>query len=271
MKMGEHKTVLITGASTGIGKELAKLFAADGYRLILTSRDFDRLNAAADEMKAKYRADVTALQKDLSRDGAADELYGEIKRLGLAPDVLVNNAGVGVCGEFTGYEQARDDEMINLNIRSLTVLTKLAARDMAARGGGKILNVASVGAYQPGPYIAVYYATKAYVLSLSAALRRELAPMCVCVCALCPGPVATEFARRAGREMMKGAMPASTVARCGYRGLMRGRGIIIPGFIYKIGAAASKILPMPIVAFAIERVQKMLSDNFRYKNNTHKE
>lgn len=264
--MSKQKCVLITGASTGIGRAFAHLFAADGYRLILVSRDEERLNAAAKSIQIKYSTDVLTLPCDLSADGAAEALYNNIKSKNLAPSVLVNNAGVGVCGEFSEYPTCRDDEMICLNIRTLTALTKLFARDMAACGEGKILNVASVGAYQPGPYIAVYYATKSYVLSFSAAVRRELASKGVQVSVLCPGAVATEFARRAGREPMPGAMTPEAVARCGYRAFMRGRGIIIPGVLYKIGAAGSKILPTMFVAGIVSRVQKGLSDKWKGKN-----
>lgn len=262
----KEKWVLITGASSGIGRAFAEVFAARGYSLLLSARDENRLLSAAGDIGHRYGAEVVCLPCDLSAPGGGATLYRMVKERGHTPSVLVNNAGVGVCGEFLDYDSARDDEMIGLNIGAVTALTKLFGREMATAGGGRILNVASLGAYQPGPYIAVYYATKAYVLSFTAAVRRELAPRGVFVCALCPGPVATDFARRAGRAAMRGAMSAERVARCGYRGLLKNRGVILPGAGNKLGAAAAKVMPTPLGAALVGALQRRLWESRREKD-----
>lgn len=230
--------------------------------MVVVSGNPKKLEKAAAELRAGCPCEVIAVQKDLSQPGAAEALYSEITQRGITVDVLVNNAGVGRCGTFLQGETQGDDEMITLNITALTVLTKLFARDMAAAGEGRILNVASTGAYQPGPYIAVYYATKAYVLSLTQALRRELKGTGVTVSALCPGATATEFSRRAGKSDIEGAMSPQRVAQTAFKGLMRGRGVIIPGGWNRFAVAASKLLPASLSAAIVQRIQKRLMERF---------
>lgn len=261
--MGEKKTALITGASSGIGKELAGCFAQAGYRVVMVSANAQKLERAAEAVRAETRAEMLTIPMDLSQPYAAEELYRDIKQQGLQVDVLVNNAGIGQCGVFLNEEPEREREMIALNITSLTELTRLFARDMAQAGQGRILNVASTGAYQPGPYIAVYYATKAYVLSLTQALRRELEGSGVTVSALCPGATATEFSRRAGKSDIKGAMSAQKVAQAAFKGLMRGQAVIIPGGWNKAAVVMSKVLPSCVSAAIVERIQKKQIESFR--------
>lgn len=261
--MGEEKTALVTGASSGIGRELAGCFAREGYRVVMVSGNAHKLEQAALQIQAETRGIVLAVQKDLSKPGAAEELYHDIRQRGLQVDVLVNNAGIGQCGAFLQEEPERERGMISLNITALTELTRLFARDMAQAGQGRILNVASTGAYQPGPYIAVYYATKAYVLSLTQALRRELKGGGVTVCALCPGATATEFSRRAGKSDIKGAMSAQKVAQAAFKGLLRGRAVIIPGGWNKFAVVMSKVLPSSALAAVVERIQKKQIESFR--------
>ncbi len=261
--MSGRKTVLITGASSGIGKELAMCFAGEGYRVVMVSANAPKLERAAEEVRTETRAEVLGVEKDLSQPRAAEELYYDIRQRGFRVDILVNNAGIGQCGAFLNEEAQREREMIALNITSLTELTRLFARDMAQAGRGKILNVASTVAYQPGPFIAVYYATKAYVLSLTQALRRELKGSGVAVSTLCPGATATEFSRRAGKSDIKGAMSAKKVAQAAFKGLMRGKAVIIPGGWNKAAVVMSKVLPSCISAAIVERIQNKQIESFR--------
>lgn len=261
--MSIKKAVLVTGASTGIGYEIAKLFAQDNDHLVIVARNKRKLAEIAEEFKMKFGSQVTVIQKDLSNQNAAVELFHEVSAAGLAIDVLVNNAGIGSCGLFHEMDLNKDVEMIELNITSLTVLTKLFSAQMVKRGGGKILNVASTGAYQPGPYIAVYYATKAYVLSLSEALSDELKDFGVTVSTLCPGATASEFAKRAGKADMENAMSAKAVAEAAYKGLMNNKRIIVPGVANKGGVLFAKLMPRKVTAGLIGKVQRKLFEDFR--------
>jgi uncharacterized protein len=261
--MTPNKTALITGASSGIGRQLARLFAEDGYDLVIVARSGLGLEEAATELRGIGGREIRAMRRDLSKPGSAAELHEELSALGIRPCVLVNNAGIGSCGLFHEADPAKDLEMIEVNISSLTTLTKLFARDMIEGGGGRILNVASTGAYQPGPYVAVYYATKAYVLSFSQAIRNELADYGVLVSVLCPGATMTEFSHRAGKNDAKGAMSARYVAERAYAAFMRGDEVIIPGLLNKIGVACAKLLPRSLSASFIRSSQEELTRAFR--------
>jgi uncharacterized protein len=223
---------LITGASAGIGAELAHVFADHGHELVLVARRQERLDALADAIAAAGRPRPTVLAIDLGQRDAASRIAAELTSRGLEPDYVVNNAGFGLAG--SAAELSRDEQlaMIDLNVRALTELS-LSFVDSLARHRGGILNVASVAAFLPGPGMAVYYATKAYVLSFSEALHRELAARGVRVTALCPGPVPTEFQARSGmrvnRSMDLITLSAQRVAQIGYRGLMRGKRVVVPG------------------------------------------
>lgn len=251
MKIGY---ALITGASGGIGCELAKEFARHGHNLILVARHGRGLEELAERIADETGVRVHVLVTDLAVPGAAEELYHEVRRLSLDVDILVNNAGAGQVGLFVETPMETDGMMIRLNIAALTELTKLFGRDMAARGQGKILNVASTGSYHPGPYTAVYYATKAYVLSFTEAIARELSPLNVTVTALCPGATRTGFAERAGKSDPEGAMDAETVARIAYKGFMKGKRVIVPGFLNKCWVK----LPRQLAGAFVGRYQEKL-------------
>lgn len=227
-------TVLITGASSGIGYELAKVFGVNSYNLILVSRNTDKLKSLAHELIKEHGISVEVISEDLSKSESAERLYNKVKQLNLEVDILINNAGVGEVGYFHEISISKDLEMMQLNIVTLTELTKFFSRDMVNRKNGKILNVASTGAFSPGPYTAVYYATKAYVLSLSEALNKELREHNVVVSALCPGATKTNFAKRAGKKDTPVAMDPSKVAKAAYEGIKHNKRIIIPGIENKI-------------------------------------
>lgn len=257
-----YKNVLLTGASTGIGYELAHLFAKKKHNLILIARNKTKLEEIAESFQSKYGITVTVLVKDLSKPNAAQEIFDEVEEKGIEVDILVNNAGVGHCGLFHQIDILKDIEMIQLNILALTILTKLFSKQMVQRRKGKILNVASTGAYQPGPLIAVYYATKAYVLSFSEAITNELKPYHVSVSTLCPGATKTEFAKNAGRGSMKGAMDARIVAEAAYKGLMKDQSLIIPGIINTLIIFVSKLMPGKISARLVRSLQQSAINRF---------
>jgi short-subunit dehydrogenase len=252
-------TALVTGASSGIGLALARLLAREGHDLILVARDRPRLEEAAAAAR-EARVAATVLVKDLSEPGAAGALMAEVARAGLAVDVLVNNAGMSTHGLFLGNDPDRILATIRLNIEALTQLTRLCLPGMVSRRRGKILNVASTAAFQPGPLMAVYYASKAYVLSLSEALAEELAPHGITVTALCPGPTRTQFQARAGMghtwSFGRGVMSAERVAAEGWRGLCRGRRVVVPGLVNRLVAAAVPFVPRPLVLRVVRGLQQ---------------
>jgi uncharacterized protein len=228
------KTALITGASGGIGYELAKLFARDGYNLLLVARSADTLNLVAGELQRQFRIGVKTIALDLAAGPAAKSLFDQVQSEAAVVDVLVNNAGFGIFGEFGQTTEEEILGQIQLNITALTQLTRLFLPSMVARREGKIMNVASTAAFQPGPLMAVYYATKAYVLSFSEALANELAGSGVVVSCFCPGATDTGFQKRAGMENSRlfkkiGAMKAEAVAQDGYRGLLAGKAVVFSG------------------------------------------
>jgi len=256
--MIREKWALITGASSGIGWALALRFAKEGWNLAVVARDAEKLSELAKIALSKYHIQTVVIPKDLTSSEAPKEIFDELNSLGIRIDALINNAGAGFCGLFKDIESDNDDHMIDLNIRALTSLSKLAVRQM--NGNGRILNVASTGSYQPGPYIAVYYATKAYVLSLTRAMRSELKESGIIVCALCPGSTATAFSHRAGKKDIKGAMPPDKVADLAYKGFIKGKAVIIPGFHNKVFIAASKLMPAVLSAAIVKRIQRRLTD-----------
>ncbi|MGD6794012.1 SDR family NAD(P)-dependent oxidoreductase [Metabacillus indicus] len=251
------KTVLITGASDGIGKELAYKYAQDGYRLVLAARSEEKLQKLAEELKP---APVIVKRKDLSDMNQVRELYEELKAESVQIDVLVNNAGFGLYGEFVRTSAEEELNMIDLNIKSITLLAKLFAPDMAERGSGHILNVASTAAFQPGPLMAVYYATKAYVLSFSEAIENELKGTGVSVSVLCPGPTKTGFSDRANLGQSKlfksGVMDVKEVADAAYKGLQKKQTVIIPGLKNKMLAAAVRFMPRKTVTGVVRKTQE---------------
>jgi uncharacterized protein len=253
------KTALITGASGGIGLELAKLFAKDGYRLILVARDEKRLAKLAQELTGQGN-EVKTVALDLSQSTAPQQLMDQLKRDGVSVDVLVNNAGFGLFGNFSETSWPKEKDMIQLNMVTLTELTKLVLPEMVSRKSGKILNVASTAAFQPGPLMAVYYATKAYVLYFSEAIAEELRGTGVTVTALCPGPTKSGFQKLAEMENSKlvqgNTDSPETVARLGYRALMGGKRIVITGLRNKILAHSIRFMPRSLVTKVVMDAQK---------------
>ena len=227
------ETVLITGASSGIGRELARLFAGDGADLVLIARSEDRLRELAGELAAEYGVTAQIVPADLSQPGSPDQIVETLAQQQIDVDVLVNNAGFGARGPVAGIGVARQLEMIEVNVAALTRLTALLLPRMLERRRGAILNVASTAAFKPGPNSAVYYATKAYVLSFTEALAEEVRGSGVRVSCLAPGPTDTGFAAQAGagaaRLFRRGVMDAGRVARAGHDGLRRGKTLVIPG------------------------------------------
>ena len=227
-------TALITGASSGIGYELAKLFAKDHHNLVLVARNGPRLEQVANELQRQFGITVRMVALDLTAPTAPQSLFDELRRDGVKVDILVNNAGYGKFGEFAEVALEESAGQIQLNITALTSLTRLFVGPMLKRGSGKIMNVASTAGFQPGPLMAVYYATKAYVISFSEALANELAGKGITVTCLCPGATETAFAGRAGNDQSRlfkrlRPMDAKTVARAGYQGLLKGKTMVIPG------------------------------------------
>ncbi len=253
---------VITGASSGIGYELLWLFAHDGYNLAIVSRDQNRLETIASAISDRHGINVIVLAKDLSRPEAAAEVVDELTRAGIAIQVLVNNAGFATYGPFV--ETSWDDErrLMQVNMVTLTELTKLVLPGMLSRHEGRILNVASTAAFWPGPLMAVYYASKAYVLSFSEALAEELRGTGVTVTALCPGPTRTGFQERAAMtdsRMVRGEiMGASEVARLGYAGLLRGQLVVVPGIQNKLQALAPRFLPAGLAARITRKAQERI-------------
>lgn len=248
--------VVVTGASAGIGSELARVFAKRGRDLLLVARREARLNQLAAELEQAHGVTTHRLTLDLAEADAPERLMTWFETQGQTLDVLVNNAGFGLRGPFVELPEARQAEMLDVNIRALTRLCRLALPGLLARRRGGILNVASVAAFQPGPYMAVYYASKAYVLFLSEALAEEVRGQGVTVSCLCPGPSKTEFTDVAGFEFKGPVMSARSVAEAGLRGFEAGRTIIIPGLNNKLVPIAVQLLPRGFVRRMVARVQR---------------
>ncbi|MBS5932497.1 MAG: SDR family oxidoreductase [Clostridiales bacterium] len=250
--------VLITGASSGIGYEFAKRFAIEGYPVILVSSNDEKLSRVCTELKdyildCENRANnskVIKIVQDLSKSGAAEELYQKVQALNKEVGILINNAGIGYAGEFIRSERKLQEEIMILNMNNLVLLTHCFAKAMVSSKSGKILNVASNGAFQPGPYIGTYYATKTFVLNFSQALRAEVKRYGVTVSTLCPGATVSDFARRAGKQQLKLSMSAAAVADAGFRGLMKGKNVILPGIHNK----AALLVPRSIRSWMIGRM-----------------
>ena len=237
---------LITGASAGIGVELARVFARNGHKLALVARREDRLRALAGEIAAMPVGRPIVIVDDLAKPGAAARIRAALAEHGAEPQYVVNNAGFGLVGRADVRDRVEQLEMIDLNVRTLTELS-LAFVDSMERHKGGLLNVGSVAGFLPGPGSAVYYATKAFVLSFTEALHSELAPRGIKVTVLCPGPVPTEFAERAGVKGKEApgllVQTAQTVAEAGYRGLMRGQRTVVPGLGNKILTLVVRFVP----------------------------
>jgi len=245
-------TVLITGASRGIGYELAKLFAKDRHNLVLVARSGSRLAQVADELQRQFAVKAMPVTLDLAVPSAPQSLFDQLGRHGITVDILINNAGYGKFGEFAQLPLEDAVGQIQLNVAALTYLTRLFVGPMLKRDSGKFMNVASTAGFQPGPLMAVYYATKAYIISFSEALANELAETGVTVTCLCPGATNTGFAERAGTNNSRllkqiGTMEAKTVALAGYRGLMASKTLVIPGLKNRLLMESLRISPRRVV------------------------
>ena len=263
-----RRLAVITGASSGLGTEFARLAAADGFETLLIARRMDRLQALSSELKKKYDVEAHVLGLDLTEPGAPGRVMEALDAIGLVPDVLVNNAGFGACGSSLDMDPARLRRMLELNAGALTELSLRIGREMRDMGRGRIMNVASTAAFQACPYLGVYGATKAYVLSFTEALAEELRGTAVTATAFCPGPTRTEFGDAAGLakenafdlcELESAERPADAAARTGWEGMMAGRRIVIDGWGNRVIARLAWALPRGIVsrlaAFVLKRLK----------------
>jgi uncharacterized protein len=253
-------TALITGASNGIGLELAKIHAAKGGNLVLVARNKAKLDELKQELESQYKISVYTIGKDLSAANAALEVYNETTQQNIKIDYLINNAGVGTFGMFANADWDKEVQMINLNITTLTQFTHLYLRDMAARKAGKIMNVASTAAFQSGPTMAVYYASKAYVLSFSEAVNNEVKDSGVTITAFCPGATESGFQAAAAMEesaLVKGKkLPTSKeVAEYGYKAMLRGKTVAIHGVMNYIMANAIRFVPRSVAVAIVRKIQ----------------
>jgi len=256
-----NQYVLITGATSGIGYELAKLFANDGYNLVMVSRDQQQLNQRADEFK-KLGIEVITLSKDLFNKEEAFSVYEEIKGMGITIDILVNDAGQGIYGEFKDTDINRELAIIDLNISSLVILTKCFLQEMVARNSGKILQLASIASKTPGPWQSVYHGTKAFVLSFSEAIREEVKDFDITITALMPGATDTDFFNKADMLDSKAVQDkdslsdAADVAKDGYEALMSGKDKVVSGLKNKIQVGMSNLMPDSTNAHIMNEQQK---------------
>ena len=247
------KTALITGATAGIGYELSRVFAQNEFNLVLVARNKDKLAQMAKELEKNYSITVSIIKKDLCERAAAQTIYDEVSAAGIFIDVLVNNAGIGMHGLFTDFDNETIMDVIGVNITSLTLLCRLFGADMVKNDSGKIMNVSSTAAFQAGPRMSVYYASKAYIQMLSEALDFEFKKSGVTVTALCPGPTRTEFFDRHNMAHVKVAngpwvMDAADVSKAGFAGMMKGKRIVIPGFLNRISAFLTRFSPRNVPA-----------------------
>lgn len=259
--MGDRrKTALVTGASSGIGQALAELLAKDNYDLVLVARREDRLQALQKEWSERYSIAVRVVAMDLAAHTSPPKLFDALE--GNNIDVLINNAGFASYGPFATSNTANEMDMIQVNVTTLTHLTRLFLPQMIERGEGRIMNIASTAAFVPGPLMAVYYATKAYVLSFSEALAEELRGSGVTVTAYCPGPVATEFQERAKLArsglLRYGLVEIGPIAAEGYRAMMSGKVVAIPGLPSKLVSLAARLTPRSILRRAVKKVQSQV-------------
>jgi short-subunit dehydrogenase len=241
-----HGVTLITGASAGLGAEFARQLAGRGQKLVIVARRKDRLDALAAEL-----GNARAVAFDLSEAGSTARLMADVAEAGEHIETLVDNAGFGLRGRFAELNAARQRQMIDLNVTSLTELCCAVAPGMIERNKGAILNVASTAAFQPGPNMAVYFATKAFVLSFTEALHEELKPHGIRVTALCPGPTKTEFGEVAGfgenSAFDRLSTDAASVVAAGLKGLDRNRALVVPGWLNKMGASSTRFVPRPLL------------------------
>ena len=256
----QRRTALVTGASVGIGHELAKCFAADGFDVILVARDKERLDKVAAELQNQFRANSTVVQADLSQGSSPQAVFDAVG--GREVEVLVNNAGFTTCGPFATSVLGDELDLLQVNMASLVALTRLFLPGMVERRSGRVWNVASVAAFSPGPFQATYYASKAFVLSFSEALHSEVSDSGVTVTAICPGPTQSEFGKRAGMKQSDFAaqflmMTSADVARIGYDAGMLGKRKVVTGWRNKfIAFCMRRLMPGTVALWAINRLNR---------------
>ena len=245
------KTALITGASEGIGYELVKLFAKNGYDCVLAARNKQKMDQLAAEVEKNFGITTRVIAKDLSLPEASQEIFDELNAAGVTVDVLINNAGLGLCGEFAKSDMKMNMHLLQVNLLTLTKLTWLFLPGMLKRKSGKIMNVGSIASFAPSPNFALYNASKAYVLFFSEALREELKGTGVSVTCLCPGATATQWQARAGAVGIRlnkvRIVDAKIVAETGYKGLMKGKRVVVPGLDNKITVLSSQLAPRAMI------------------------
>lgn len=257
---------LVTGGTKGIGYELAKLLAENGYNLVIVARTTSDLDEVAQDIKQRYAVDVITISKDLFNPEHAFELYTEVTARNISIDVLINDAGQGQYGEFIDTDIRKELNIINLNISSLVILTKLFLRDMVAKGEGKILNLSSIASKVPGPWQSVYHGTKAFVQSFTEAIRSEVKNSGVTITALLPGATATNFFNKAdmlnSKIVQEGKLDnAADVARDGYEALMNGDDMVVSGFKNKIQVAMSGVTSDAVLADKMKKQQEPVTVN----------
>lgn len=259
-KSATRRSALITGASAGIGAELARVFAANGHDLVLVARRRDALEALAGQLEGKHGITATVIVDDLGDPESPDRIFAAVRAAGIDVDVLVNNAGFGLGGQFSDTPIEREMDMVQVNITALMQLTKLFVAPMLRRRTGYVMNVASTAAFFPGPGMSVYYATKAFVFSFSQAIAEELGDLGITVSCLCPGPTETEFTLVAQLDRPKlfehNVADARDVAEFGYRALMAGWRVAIPGARNKFLVQAQRFVPRRFVARAVQKLNK---------------
>lgn len=254
-----NKTALVTGAASGLGFEFSLLLAKDSYNLILVDIDTKKLEYAKKRIQEAYDVNVKILAKDLSKPNISQEIFEHVKEIPI--DVLINNAGFGLFGEFSNTDWFRESEMLNLHINTTTQLTKLILRGMVDRDYGKILNISSLAAFLPGPLMAIYYASKAYILSFSEAIANELKGTGVTVTVLCPGQTRTSFqkivsnASSKNKETFNMACPLE-VAKYGYSAMLKGKTVAIPGTFNKFVAILSRFVPRNMTTSIVRKIQE---------------
>jgi len=243
------KYCLITGAASGIGYEFAKLFLSDSFNLVLIDKNYEKLKDIKQEFKASYSMDIIIMNFDLSHPNVANKIYNKIEELNIQLDVLINNAGFGIFGYFHDLNWQKQMELIQLTVITTTHLTKLFLADMVKRNSGKILNVSSIAAFQPGPLMSIYYATKSYLLSFGLAVSNELKGTNITVTTLCPGMTKTGFQKTTGNSNPKFGVlctSAQRVAKSGYRALKKGKSLRIPRLYNRIIASIHRFVPITV-------------------------
>lgn len=261
-----EKFCLITGAASGLGLEFAKIFAANGYSLVLIDKDGENLLIVSENLRVYFNVTLISLEEDLSNSESASRIYSSLNEMNVEPEILVNNAGFGYFGFFAENNWEKQEELIRLSVLTSTHLTRLFLPGMRSKKKGRILNVASLAAFQPGPLMSVYHASKAFILSFSLALSNELKGTGIHVTVLCPGVMATGFQKANNNESPKlkwTVGSAEKVAKYGYKAMMKNKVVVIPGLMNKIAAEITRLLPGRLNALIVRKFQEKNRMDFR--------